>query len=62
MQPGRRWVDFGRGADHPQGRHALTMFYQEDQWGEAGLNGQDRDRSGGEAVGYPSLNAMPKYV
>ena len=30
--------------------------------GEAGLNGQDRDRCGREAVSYPSLDAMPKYI
>jgi len=62
MQSGRRRVDFGRRADHPQGRHALAVLYQEDQWGEGGFNSQDRDRRGGKAVSYPSLDAMPKYI
>jgi len=38
------------------------MLYQEDQWGEGGFSGQDRDRCGGEAVSHPSLDAVPKYV
>jgi len=62
VEPGRRRIDFGRGADHPQGRHALSVFYQEDERGEARLDGQYGDRGGGEAVGDPSLNAMPKDV
>ena len=33
VEPGRRRIDFGRGADHPQGRHALSVFHKEDKRG-----------------------------
>jgi len=38
------------------------VFYKEDERGEAGLDGQYRDWSGGKTVGDPSLDAVPKYV
>jgi len=39
VEPGRRRIDFGRRADHPQGRHALSVFYKKDERGEARLDG-----------------------
>jgi len=39
VEPGRRRIDFGRRADHPQGRHALSVFYKENEGGEARLDG-----------------------
>jgi len=38
------------------------VFYEEDERGEARLDGQYGDRGGGEAVGDPSLDTMPKDV
>jgi len=62
VKPGRRRINFGWRADHPQGGHALLVFYKEDKRGEARLDGQYGDWGGGEAVGDPSLDAMRKNV
>ena len=43
MESGGDWVDFGGGGDSPQGCHSLAVFDQEDEGGEAGLDGEDWD-------------------
>ena len=62
VKPGGCRIDLGRPADHPQGRHALTMFYVKDEGGEAGLNSHDQDGRRGEAISHSPLDAVPKNV
>ena len=62
MEASRSRVDLrGRGGQ-PQGGHALAMFQQEWEGGETGLDGQNGDRGGVEAVRDPPLNLSPEGV
>ena len=55
-------VDFGGGGGQPEGGHSLAVFHQERERGEAGFDGQDGDRGGGEAVRDPPLDTSPEGV
>ena len=56
VEPSSGRVDFGGGGGQPEGGHALAVFHQEWKRAETGLDGQNGDRGGEEAVGDPSLN------
>ena len=56
VEPSSSRVYFGGGGGQPEGGHALAVFNQEWKPGETGLDGQNGDRGGEEAVGDPSLN------
>ena len=58
----RSGVDFGGGGGWSQGGDALAVFYEEGEGGEAGLDGQNGDWSGGNAIRDPSLDVSPEGV
>ena len=62
MEPAGGRVDLGGGGGQPKGGHGLAMFDQQWAGREAGLDGQYGDRSGGEAVGDPSVHTPPEGV
>ena len=53
-------VNLRGGGGQPKGGHALTVFYQQREGREAGLDGQYGDRGGYKTVGAPSLDAPPE--
>ena len=55
-------VDFGGGGGQSEGGHALAMLHQEWKRGETGLDGQNGDRGGEEAVRNPPLDMSPEGV
>ena len=55
-------VDFGGGGGQSEGGHALAVLHQKRQGGQTGLDGQNGDRGGGEAVRDPPLDASPEGV
>ena len=62
VEPSGGWVDLRGGGGQSESGHALAVFHQEREGREAGLHGQDGDRSRGEAAGDPSLDASPEGV
>ena len=53
-------VNFRGGGGQSKGGHALAVFQQEWKRGEAGLNGQNGNRGGEEAVRDPPLDLSPE--
>ena len=52
-------VNFGGGGGQSEGGHALAVFHQEWKRGETGLDGQNGNRGGEEAVRDPPLDLSP---
>ena len=55
-------VNFGGGGGQSEGGHALAVFHQEWKRGKTGLDGQNGDRGGEEAVRDPPLDMSPEGV
>ena len=55
-------IDFGGGGGQSEGGYALAVFHQERKRRETGLDGQNGDRGGGEAVRDPPLDLPPDDV
>ena len=62
MKPTSSWVDLRGGGGQSEGGHALPMLYQQWEGRETGLDGQDGDRGGEEAVRDPPLDLSPEGV
>ena len=62
VEPAGSRVDLGRGGGQSEGGHALAVFHQERKRGEAGLDGQNGDRGGGEAIRDPPLENKRKEI
>jgi len=61
-EPGCGGVGVWRGAGDPEGGQASLVSAVQDDWGEAGLAGQDGSGGGKEALCRPSLDSIPESV